>query len=100
MWQERVSLRKMALSTSSGRLVAATTTTRDFGLDANPSHSVINCALMAAEDSWSVELRVRRKASISSINTMLGCSFSASVKIASTFCTACEVPRRRGGEQK
>ena len=55
--------RRMAASTSWGRLVAPITMTLQSGSVINPSQKLMNCVLIMAVASWSVDDLERRKES-------------------------------------
>ena len=55
--------RRMAESTSCGRLVAPMIITRHVGSVTSPSQKLMNCVFIIAVASWSDELRVRRNES-------------------------------------
>lgn len=63
MWNMLGILRKMAASTSCGLLVAPITMTWQFGSVNSPSQKLINCVLIIAVASWSVDVRDLRKES-------------------------------------
>mmetsp|Transcript_9505 Transcript_9505/g.25527 ORF Transcript_9505/g.25527 Transcript_9505/m.25527 type:complete len:274 (+) Transcript_9505:772-1593(+) len=81
--------RSTASSTSYGLLVAASTVTCAISSVLKPSHRLRNSVFIVVTASCSWLLRVPRKASISSMKIMHGCSFQASVNTAVTsFCAS------------
>lgn len=79
-------------------MVAARTMTRASLSVRNPSQSDMNSVFMLVTASWSLDLRVPRNESISSMKMMQGWIFQASVKTAVTsFWASPNLRRGRGG---